>query len=88
MSVDDEAIPLWHEHRWGGKPDVVVAAKLCEEAGECVGAAIKREEGRRGTDDVLDELGDVLIVCSVLAARLGTTIEEARARRFESVRLR
>lgn len=82
-------IAAWHDERWPEKADVrIVGAKLAEEAGEVCGALIKRAEGRRTDDDVLDELGDVAIVLTVLAARLGHSIEAVRRRRFEEVRAR
>lgn len=81
----DRIIPAWHEARWGDKSDDRVFLKLLEEVGEAAGAVVKRDEGRRTTLDVLDELGDVTIVLTVLLARHGVTFDEVRARRWEEV---
>ncbi len=84
----EAVIAAWHDTRWPGKDDRVVGAKLAEETGEVCGALIKVAEGRRTVDDVLDELGDVLVVLSVLAGRLGWTLHDLRDRRFNEVRQR
>lgn len=81
-------ILAWHEAAWPDKPDITVGAKLAEEAGEVCGALIKRDEGRRTTADVLDELGDVAVVLNVLAARHDTTVDALLTRRFAEVRYR
>jgi NTP pyrophosphatase (non-canonical NTP hydrolase) len=85
-------VNLWHRATFGVPTDhaaeVLTAAKLIEEAGEVLGAIIKRGEGRRATRHVLDELGDVGIVLVVLAAREGYGLNELITRRFEEVRRR
>ena len=78
----EQAINEWHDKKWPDKDDRHVAAKLAEETGEVCGAFIKLVEGRRTIDDVQDEIGDVLIVLSVLAGRHGWTLEDLRTRRF------
>lgn len=87
--LTDADIVAWHDAKWPEKGDNrVVAAKLAEECGEVCGAVIKQAEGRRTTADVLDEIGDALIVLTVLSERYGYAIAEARARRFAHVRAR
>ena len=81
----EDVIAEWHDSKWGDKDDRVVAAKLAEECGEVCGALIKLAEDRRTLFDVKDELGDVLVVLSVLAGRHGWTLDDLRADRFESV---
>lgn len=81
----EQAITEWYDVKWGDKDDRVVAAKLAEETGEVCGAFIKLAEGRRELADVQDELGDVLVVLSVLAGRHGWTLDELRDRRFAHV---
>lgn len=87
MSTEN-VIAIWHDTKWGDKDNRHVAAKLAEETGEVCGAFIKFEEGRRTTQDIRDEMGDVLIVLSVLAGRLGWTLDDLRASRFEDVSTR
>ena len=48
-------------HRWPTSTPFKQCAKVAEEAGEVVGAAIKLDEGRRTEQDVLDELADTII---------------------------
>ena len=81
----EQTISEWHDKKWPEKDDRHVAAKLAEETGEVCGALIKLVEGRRSIDDVKDEIGDVLIVLSVLAGRHGWTLEGLRTRRFIEV---
>ena len=81
----ERKITEWHEERWPEKDDCHVGAKLAEETGEVCGALIKLAEDRRDKFDVLDEMGDVLIVLSVLAGRMGVSLEEVRARRWAEV---
>jgi NTP pyrophosphatase (non-canonical NTP hydrolase) len=87
--VTDAQVSDWHSLRWPEKADDrIVGAKLAEETGEVCGALIKYAEGRRDVLDVLDELGDVAIVLTVLAQRHGFTVDELRARRFAEVSTR
>jgi len=55
--------------RWPTSTPFTQCAKVAEEAGEVVGAAIKLIEGRRSEQDVLDELADTIIaaVCAIQA---------------------
>ena len=55
--------------RWPSSTPFIQCAKVAEEAGEVVGAAIKLDEGRRGEQDVLDELADTIIaaMCAIQA---------------------
>lgn len=82
----ERAIASWHDYTWPGKSDDrVIGAKLAEEVGEVCGALIKIPEGRRALTDLQDEMGDALIVLSVLAGRHGWTLEDLRARRWTVV---
>ena len=47
--------------RWPTSTPFKQCAKVAEEAGEVVGAAIKLDEARRTEQDVLDELADTVI---------------------------
>ena len=85
---DERAILAWHDAKWPDKTDITLSAKLAEETGEVCGAAIKTMEGRRTEQDLKDELGDVLIVASVIAARHGWTLSEVRSERFAEVEAR
>ena len=85
MKATERQIAIWHDSRWGDKDDRVVCAKLAEEVGEVCGAFIKYDEGRKTFDDIFDEMGDVLIVMSVLAGRHGVTLEQLRGDRFKTV---
>ncbi|WP_234788391.1 hypothetical protein [Mycolicibacterium conceptionense] len=50
-----------HRRRWPTSTPFKQCAKVAEEAGEVVGAAIKLDEARRTEQDVLDELADTVI---------------------------
>ena len=84
----EEEILAFAESKWGHKPMERVVVKLSEEVGEVCGAVVKIEETRATTEDLRDELGDVLIVLSQMAAKLDTTLEELRATRFKKVQFR
>lgn len=86
--LQESAIAAWHDNRWPDKDDRHVAAKLAEETGEVCGAFIKYAEGRASLFDAINEMGDVLIVLSVLAGRMGWSLEEIRQRRWDQVRMR
>lgn len=47
--------------RWPTSTPFKQVAKVAEEAGEAIGAAIKHDEGRKSSQDVLDELADTVI---------------------------
>lgn len=52
------------------------AGKLCEEAGEVMGAALKMSEGTRSKQDLKDEVGDLLITALALCYSAGLDPEE------------
>lgn len=84
-----EAVILkFAQEQWGAKDDLAIGLKLAEEAGEVAGAIVKIPEGRATFEDMEDEIGDVLIVLSQLAAKRGTTLEKIRRARFHQVRQR
>lgn len=47
--------------RWPTSTPFKQVAKVAEEAGEAIGAAIKHDEGRKTEQDVRDELADTII---------------------------
>lgn len=55
--------------RWPMSTPFTQCAKVAEEAGEVVGAAIKLNEGRRTEQDLLDELADAILatICAIQA---------------------
>lgn len=84
------AVGKWHHERYRGAPDAAVALKLAEEVGELI-RAINGEIGVHDSADsgsVYDELGDVLIVATVIAHRHGWTIGDVLADRFATVAAR
>jgi NTP pyrophosphatase (non-canonical NTP hydrolase) len=100
-----ERIVEWHDREWfdvhTGRPKTVeqVASKLAEETGEVIGAVIKLTEGRADSDwlaEARKELGDLLVVATVLADRLSDVDVDGRdwdldavlAERFASVQHR
>jgi NTP pyrophosphatase (non-canonical NTP hydrolase) len=87
VSIEQEILEF-AEHHWGCKDLRGVCLKLMEEAGEVAGAVVKIPEGRATEQDLFDEMGDVLIVLSQLAAKHNKTLAELRANRFEHVKER
>lgn len=61
----DRTTPIWR------------AAKLCEEAGEVIGAVIKTDEGRKTIDDVKMETAQVVICALALAESVGFDLWQA-----------
>ena len=89
--TDEEYIAEWHRRRYPDTHPLVIAAKLAEETGEVVGAMFRLSEGRgdpiEWEEHLADEIGDVLIVLSVIAQRasLDVTLDALRAARFDKV---
>lgn len=81
----EEEIFRFVTDKWGPKSGLDVALKLAEETGEVAGAVTRLNEDRGTEDQIADELGDVLIVASQLAAILGSTLEQIRSDRWEAV---
>lgn len=77
------AMEQWGEKDWSG-----IGLKLGEEAGEIAGALVKIPEGRASLEDLDDEVGDILIVLSQIAARRGTTLLKLREARFQEIKRR
>ena len=76
-------------HRWRlghGYPSatslLASAAKVGEEAGEVLGAAVKISEGRATLADLEDEMADVAIALAGFAGMLGIDLEAAVGRRW------
>ncbi len=70
---------------WGPRTLDNCALKLAEECGEVCGAVSKMPEGRASQRDLEDEMGDVLIVLSQLAAKLETTLENLLEKRWTEI---
>lgn len=67
----DRCTPIWR------------AAKLCEEAGEVMGAVIKMDEGRKTLADLRQETAQVVICAMALAQSAGFDIREAVSDEYE-----
>lgn len=64
-------VAAWHRANWPRSVNALAPiAKVAEEAGELVGAAVKMLEGRSTIAHVRAELGDVVIAAAGAAARL------------------
>lgn len=85
MRQTGHEIERWHRNQFGAIDDRIVGCKLGEEAGEVQGALIKIAEQRAFADELFDEIGDVLIVLTVLAERRGWDLTEIRRERFDYV---
>ncbi len=85
----EQLINAWRTERWpDDNDDRLIAAKLGEEAGEVLGAAIKIPEGRATVEDLCDEIGDTLIALAALAARHDRTLDGLLRRRWATVAAR
>lgn len=71
--------------RWPTADPFTQAAKVAEEAGEAIGAAIKEREGRRAAGDVLDELADTIIAAMGAIQARDRSVSEVVANRWEEV---
>ena len=75
MNLDQLAheVRRWQDHNFPDRNLVEIAAKVCEEAGELVGATIKERQGIRSHEDHMakaqDAVGDIVIA---LAGYCGT----------------
>ena len=67
--------------------ELLSGMKVAEEAGELVGALVKRTQGIRGVTgaDVLDELGDVLITALAVAVDFGRDPAQVLNQRWATV---
>lgn len=84
----EHVINEWHRQRFGNLDARIIGCKLAEETGEVCGALIKAEENRADRNDLFDELGDLLIVASVIAGRHGQTLDQLRNTRWATVAAR
>lgn len=81
-------IGKWHAATYPNTDPLVIAAKLGEETGEVIGAMFRIHERRGDTvelySNLADEIGDVLIVLSVIADRMNCgPLDEIRRQRFD-----
>lgn len=86
--VKENEILEFAQSKWGKKTPERIALKLSEECGEVAGAVIKMGEKRATRSDLLDEIGDCLIVLSQLAALYEESLEFLRERRFREIKRR
>lgn len=80
-------VVVWHDREWGGpdvKDIVKAGAKVAEEAGEVVGAAIKIDEGRDTAQHLADEAGDVVIALATACSRAGVSLGDAVISRWRN----
>jgi NTP pyrophosphatase (non-canonical NTP hydrolase) len=74
----------WVKARWPHHATPIWrAGKLNEEAGEVIGAVIKREEGRKTDADVRQEVSQVVICAMALAEAEGFDLWDAVAEEYE-----
>ena len=96
--LQDEVTP-WANHNFGvpghdpTRTRVGSTLGLCEEVGEVARAVLKQHQGIRGTfeewqDEIIKELGDVVIKCAEVAAICGIDLNAAVARRWFDVQER
>lgn len=74
--------------RWPTSTPFKQCAKVAEEGGEVVGAAIKHDEGRRSRQDVLDELADTIIAAVGAIQALHADPADTVFTRWQEVRTR
>lgn len=68
----------WVASKWADRTTPIWrAAKLCEEAGETIGAVIKLDEGRKTLDDIKMETAQVVICAMALAESVGFDLWDA-----------
>lgn len=68
----------WVAQRWPDRTGLIWrAGKLCEEAGEVMGAVIKMDEGRKTLDDLRMETAQVVICAMALAEAAGFDLRNA-----------
>lgn len=84
----EKEILTFAQSEWGISKLEKIALKLGEEAGEVQAAIHKLSEDRSTLKLVDDEIGDVLVVLSQLAALRNTTLDELREKRFAFIKQR
>lgn len=84
MSTEDEILEF-AEKQWGPRTLEKLANKLAEECGEVAGAVVKLEEDRATELDLINEIGDALIVLSQFAAKYHLSLEDIRAMRLSEI---
>lgn len=86
MTADE--LLSWHFRSFGPVDTYQILAKLTEEVGEVAGAITKLDEGRKTLADVQDEIGDVLVCLTILAARYGWSLSDLLTHRAAEVMAR
>jgi NTP pyrophosphatase (non-canonical NTP hydrolase) len=87
------AVAVWLARNFPDRSPLTVVAGTAEEVGELCRAAVKREQGIRGTEaewitEIEKELGDVFIKMCDVADWYGIDLEAAIADRWNTVRNR
>ena len=73
------------ENEFGTRMLWAIGLKLGEESGEVLREIIKLEDETFTQIHLADEVGDVLVVLSQIAAIMDTTLEDLRDRRFKFI---
>lgn len=84
----EQLILQFIEHEFGARTLCAIGNKLSEESGEVNREILKIEDESFNQIHLADEVGDVLIVASQIAAIMDTTLEDLRARRFAFIQQR
>jgi NTP pyrophosphatase (non-canonical NTP hydrolase) len=95
MSIDrlQRDVAVWLARNFPDRNPLTAVAGTAEEVGELCRAAVKLEQGIRGTEaewlaEIDKELGDVFIKLCDVADLYGRDLEAAIAARWETVRTR
>ena len=88
MTTVEAQILEFATEQWGVKRMEDMGLKLAEEVGEVAAALVKIPEGRATHTELDDELADVLVVMSQLAARRGQTLHSLQAAGFKKIKAR
>lgn len=93
LSDYQEEITEWVIRNFGNDSILATVGGVCEEAGELMRAAIKKDQGIRGTDEewfqeLRKEAADVYIKLNDVAQFYGFSLEDAISERWSEIRLR
>lgn len=90
LSRLQDEVAEWHARELSPNPNpLATAAKVCEEAGELVGAVIKfgerRDDGTDWNAETRKEMGDVLISLCMAAQAQGWSLRDVVGERWATV---
>ena len=88
MKVLQDEIRNWQWARFPCDEETRAAGKVCEEAGELMGAVIRLKEGRSAMSNIAEEFGDVFISLMGVANFYGFDAMNVIEARWETVRKR